>query len=102
MKTFQTRLAATLVLGLLLGAVPSRTFADQTTKNIYQKTLHSTAYVENKAGSGTAWVVDKNLRLLVTNHHVVEDQLNVFVLFPIFKDGKLVVEQSAYKGERGH
>ena len=43
-------------------------------------------------GTGTGWVVDRGNRLLVTNHHVVEHQVSVLVLFPLFRDGKLIVE----------
>ncbi len=95
---------ALLVLSVLLGLagqVPLA-HADDKGKSLYQRTLRATAYVECRGvGAGTAWVVDRAKGLLVTNHHVVEDQVNVFVLFPIYKDGRLVVEQSAYKNERG-
>ncbi len=95
---------ALLVISLLVnlaGQVPA-VRADDRAKSLYQRTLRATAYVECRGvGAGTGWVVDRAKGLLVTNHHVVEDQTSVFVLFPIYKDGRLMVEQSAYKNERG-
>lgn len=93
---------AALVLFVLLLARPTVVFADEDTKKVYQQTLRATAFVVTpELGTGTGWVVDRANRLLVTNHHVVENRSEVLVLFPTFKDGKLMVEKTAYKDDRG-
>jgi tetratricopeptide (TPR) repeat protein len=89
------------VFVLLLGLVGNRASADETTKGIFKKVLRGTVFVSVKGGSGSGWIVDRKLKLVVTNHHVVENADNVEVLFPLYKDGKLVVERKAYKDERG-
>ena len=81
--------------------LPRRRFADDAAKGIYQKTLHATAYIQTKDGSGSGWVIDRARKLLITNHHVVENFDTVLVFFPMYKDGKLVAERTAYKDERG-
>lgn len=83
-------------------AASSPLLADDAPKNLYRKLLNSTALVDTGKGHGTGWVVDKANRLLVTNHHVVGSNNFVIVQFPIYKDGKPVVERSAYKEEYGH
>lgn len=45
---------------------------------------------------GTAWVVDKQNRLLVTNNHVVEGSTRMLVFFPQWKDGKLITDREWY------
>jgi len=70
-------------------------------KSIIQTTRQATAYVETNGASGTAWVVDKNQRLLVTNQHVVTDAVMVYIWFPLYKDGKVVTEKKAYGEELG-
>src|SRR5262245_41802187 len=93
---------AVVLLALLLAARPAPAWGDEATKKIFQHTLRATALVITpNVGTGTGWVVDQSNRLLITNHHVVENQDKVLVQFPLFRDGRLVVEKSAYKDERG-
>lgn len=89
-----------LILGL--GLAVSQTLADDAPKSIYQKTLRATCWVRVPGvGSGTGWVVDMENKLVVTNHHVVENEDRVIVIFPQFKNGKVIAENSAYSEDRG-
>ena len=45
----------------------------------------------NKDGSGT--LVDKERRLVLTNYHVVQENPNAKVFFPVFRDGSPVAER---------
>lgn len=99
MTAIRKRTAVGLTALLLMGVSQAR--ADQATKAIYKRTLHATAWVGASKGSGTAWVVDRAARLLVTNHHVVENDDNVRIVFPVFRNGKLLVERSGYAEEPG-
>lgn len=99
MKSRAALAVASLVL-LLVSAGGVR--AEDSPKSIFQKTLRSTCMViVPNVGSGSGWLVDKDKKLIVTNHHVVLNADRVTVLFPLFKDGKLVSEKSAYHEERG-
>src|SRR5262249_38591684 len=84
---------------LVLGS--ARAWADDNVKTIIHKTRQASAFVQTKNATGTAWLVDQANRLLVTNQHVVEDNVTVLVWFPIYKDGKPVTEKKAYKEELG-
>ncbi len=70
---------------------------------IYQHTLDGTAWVvrydanSRPMGSGTAWVIDKNNCLLVTNDHVVKDCDHVRVYFPARRRGRLMTDGDYYK-----
>src|SRR5437879_556889 len=94
------------VFAAVLALSVGRALADGASKNVYRQTLKSTAWLvvpyENGTGWGTGWVVDAKEKLLVTNHHVVEDRDKVYVIFPEYKDGRLVVERSEYKDNRGY
>lgn len=94
-------LSAACALVICTSALLARAQADDGIKTIIQKTRQATAYVQTRDGSGTAWVVDKANRLLVTNQHVVEDHALVHIWFPLYKDGKVVTERKAYKEELG-
>ncbi len=50
--------------------------------------------VRVRTGSGS--LVDKANRLVLTNFHVVEGSSHLLVLFPAWKDGKLLTEREAY------
>jgi tetratricopeptide (TPR) repeat protein len=101
MRYAHSRLAATIALVLLLGPLGNGARADEASKALFKKVLGGTVYVGARGGSGSGWVVDRKLKLVVTNHHVVENEETVLVFFPLYKDGKLVVERKAYRDERG-
>src|SRR5262249_27508585 len=97
---------AVLRSALLLAALavcPPLAADDTPRKNIYQRTLPATALVLANTGqpgatlAGTGWVVDRDRRLLVTNYHLVGNQDRVNVVFPLYENGRLVAERSAYR-----
>lgn len=76
---------------------------------IYEKLARSTARVVNGSASGTAWVVNHQQRLLVTNFHVVAVKAagskdnyrrvasHVKLVFPKFVGGKVDQNPSSYR-----
>jgi hypothetical protein len=74
---------------------------EPTSKDIYHRLLRATTVVivrkDDSISQGTGWLVDHANRLLVTNQHVVGDGRTVQILFPAYRDGKLVAERSYYK-----
>ncbi|MBY0523527.1 MAG: serine protease [Gemmataceae bacterium] len=101
MVRHNSRLVAALSLCILLTLAPAVRAADET-KGLYQKVLRATCWVKVPGvGTGSGWVVDLERKLVVTNHHVVENEDKVTIIFPVFKNGKLVVEKTAYADERG-
>jgi tetratricopeptide (TPR) repeat protein len=81
--------------------------ADTNGRDIYRKTLHSTAFIivplKNGTATGTGWVVDAKNKLIVTNHHVVEENPRILCLFPLFdKEGAVKADRADYKEENGY
>ncbi len=95
-----TPLVRSLAFAALLGSLSYPARADEGSNPVYPRTVRATALVRTPAGTGSAWVVDRGRRLLVTNHHVVVNEAEVQVLFPLFQYGRLVVEKGAYKDQR--
>lgn len=115
-------LGALVAVGLLGSATPRHALADEpkatgaaagdmTAKQIFQHALTGTALVVRTSaegqveGNGTGWMLDKERKLLITNHHVVVGKDTVMVYFPEYKDGKLISDMSYYfkegKGIKG-
>lgn len=93
------------VASLFSPVVPSAR-GDKLSEIIYLRTVKSSALIqfivpEEKAfGFGTGWIISRNSRLMITNHHVVSHKGKIFrkvsVIFPTFLEGKLVSELSFY------
>jgi Flp pilus assembly protein TadD len=88
-----------LVAATLAAAAPAQT--DQPHRRLYNQILHGTAWVIASRGggrvaTGTAWVVDRPGKLLITNYHVVGNADTVSVVFPAYRDGKVIAERSYY------
>src|SRR5262245_47667312 len=65
--------------------------------DVYRQTLRATAWVITPTrAKGTGWVLDRGRNVVVTNYHVVGDNETVNVLFPVFRDGKLVADRAFY------
>jgi S1-C subfamily serine protease len=92
------RRPATLLLTAACLAALARTVAAQADagEKIYQRVLRSTVWVIAGTTTGTGSLVDGPRRLVVTNHHVVGDKQNVDVLFPAFRNGRVVAERDYY------
>jgi len=86
---------------LALGGRPALALAQgEDGASVYKTVLKSTVWIYSKRGnvasSGSGVLVDQPRRLVLTNYHVVSTSDTVSVLFPIFRDGKLVAEREAY------
>src|SRR4051794_34133681 len=105
------RLAVVAALLLPAAALPQASPAEGGVK-VYQSVLKSTVWIISQRPDGTASgsgsVIDRRRQLVLTNYHVVGDIDRVTVLFPAYKDGKLIAEKDFYRqnaaklGIRGH
>lgn len=91
-KSILVAVLTVVFLGKFTGQAP----ADEPAGNLYKKALRSVALIMTNTGSGTGWLVDEEHRLLVTNYHVVGDNLNVTVVFPVMKDGVVIADSQYY------
>jgi tetratricopeptide (TPR) repeat protein len=101
-KNFFCCYAALFFLAILTAAAP----ADElNSDDLYKQTTRSTAMVVvpqgDKASQGSGWVVDRDRKLLVTNRHVVGNQKQVQVVFPVYRNGELIADRTYYLKE-GH
>jgi S1-C subfamily serine protease len=68
--------------------------------SIYARLLKSTAMIIRPEGNGLARgsgsLVHRGQRLVLTNYHVVGDASEVYVTFPLYENGKLIVESKQY------
>jgi tetratricopeptide (TPR) repeat protein len=92
-------LLAVLLTATLATPAPAQT--DQPHRRLYTQVLHGTAWVivsrgGGRVATGTAWVVDRPGKLLITNYHVVGNADTVSVVFPAYRDGKVIAERSYY------
>lgn len=69
--------------------------------DIFNKTLRSTAWVltqtDEGISSGTGVLIDAEKKLVVTNFHVVGEARAAVIFFPVFKDGRVIVDKEHYK-----
>src|SRR5204863_375339 len=68
---------------------------------LYQQTLRGVVLVLVDDGSGSGWLIDRERRLIVTNHHVAGTSDEIRVYFPRFENGELVTSRAAYVQKRG-
>lgn len=101
MSALRCRTSA-MVLVLLSASTPCS--ADEIPRKVYDSTVRSTVCIITNDGKSfgfaTGWVADKAARLVVTNHHVVGTSDVVMVMFPEFRDGKVLQDQADYKKPR--
>src|SRR4051812_7903234 len=68
---------------------------------VYQHVLKSTVWIISQHREGTASgsgsLIDRRRQLVLTNYHVVGDIDRATVLFPDYRDGKLVAERDYYR-----
>lgn len=68
---------------------------------VYSRLVRSTVWIQSNRGTslatGSGALIDRRRRLVLTNYHVVGDGDRVTVVFPIFRDGKLVAERDVYQ-----
>jgi S1-C subfamily serine protease len=95
-------ISALAVIGLLLpfvAAAPVR--ADDEGAKVYQEALKSVVWIysprgKGKAATGTGSLVDRKLKLVLTNYHVVDDGNSAVVMFPAHKGNRVVAEREYY------
>jgi hypothetical protein len=89
-------MAAWLAAFFCLASQPVLAAEDNPGRKVYRQTLTSTAWVHSGEGRGTAWVVSRPHRLLVTNHHVVGNSDEVRVFFPMYEEGQVIADREEY------
>src|SRR5438552_1498384 len=75
-----------VLIGLCLAVLPALAVAEE---SVYKKGVKSTVWVVQPAGGtrfrmGSGSLIDAQKRLILTNYHVVTDQKDVVVFFPVF------------------
>src|SRR5438270_7108015 len=87
----------TLTAGALLLLCMAVGPARASEASLYHQTLKSTGWIITPGAlQGTCWVVDEDRKLVITSKHVVADKDDVFVAFPMYKDGELVTNSGEY------
>jgi S1-C subfamily serine protease len=93
-------LRSALLLTIALTLVFTR--AAKAEESVYKKALKSTVWIVvpmggGKVGMASGSVVDTSKRLILTNYHVVGDQKECVIFFPMFgKGGELIPEKEKY------
>ena len=93
--------AAALLLVLPLTVLPPARADDDVGAKVYAEALKSVVWIhsprgEGKSASGTGSLVDRKLKLVLTNYHVVGDANKAVVMFPAYKGDKVVAEREYY------
>jgi serine protease Do len=70
---------------------------DKQPAKVYKEVVHATAMVLAQKGQGTGWLISRERKQMVTCLHVVGDSQEVEVLFPIYREGRVVTKQSEYQ-----
>jgi tetratricopeptide (TPR) repeat protein len=65
-------------------------------RKLYTKTLKGCAAVLTSGGPASGWVVDAGKRWLITCQHVIGTREEVEIVFPAYKNGKLVHDRAWY------
>jgi S1-C subfamily serine protease len=76
--------------------------AAETAGQIYRKSVRATAQIQSSGGTGTGWVVSAEKKWLITADHVVNNDTRVVVVFPAFRDGRVISERSFYEKQSTH
>jgi S1-C subfamily serine protease len=103
MKPLRTA-AALLTLALLasIGSLPQAAAEDLSPEDLYQKVVKSSVYIVTAVGRGYAQgsgsLIDLDEKIVLTNYHVVDEEEEVNVQFPLYdKDGKIINDKNEYK-----
>jgi S1-C subfamily serine protease len=84
---------------LVLAAITCASRADEplSGRELHARLLSSCAWVlAGSEGRGTGWLIDAQRKWLVTNYHVIGDAKTVDVVFPVWRDGRLVEQRDEY------
>jgi serine protease Do len=98
MSRFLSRSLVVCSCLFLLGAAQAQASEGALSRpDLYRQTLHATVRIVTPDGAGSGWVVDRDRRLVITNAHVVGDNDTVQVVFPEFKDGRVIADRLYYR-----
>ncbi len=64
--------------------------------SLYKRCLRSTAWVVVPKGTGTATLINESERILLTNYHVVGEENNPIVFFPVYKANDVITDFKYY------
>src|SRR5947209_20024237 len=68
---------------------------------VYQSVLKSTVWIiiDRPEGtvSGSGSLIDRRRQLVLTNYHVVGEARRARVMFPAFREGRVIAEREYYK-----
>jgi S1-C subfamily serine protease len=71
-------------------------------EDVYSRTLLSTAWVlTGEASSGTGTLIDRSRKLVVTAYHVIHNVTKAEVVFPRFRNGKVLAQPLHYANKPG-
>ncbi len=71
-------------------------------REIFARTVRGSGWIlipGDKPGTlrtGSAWIIDKQKKLVVTNHHVIRGATKIEVIFPEWEEGRLVTSTPHY------
>jgi S1-C subfamily serine protease len=99
MRHTRALLPLPLLLAAALAAVPPTAppAAAPPPRDVYRHAVAALAWAQAEdQGKGTAWVLDRRRRLLVTAYHVVGENQTAELIFPVRRDGLLVADRAFY------
>lgn len=88
------------LIGLFLLPPLARAEEPAVGAKVYRQALPSIVWIHSKrdnglaTGSGT--LIDAERRIVLTNYHVVEENPNATIFFPVLRDGKPIAEKRYY------
>jgi S1-C subfamily serine protease len=86
-----------IFLGYSLGTAAPVVAGDAfNAQKLYRRTILGTVFIRIKGGQASGWIIDRERRLVLTNCHVVDKDDKPAVLFPEFRDGRLIAERAHY------
>jgi tetratricopeptide (TPR) repeat protein len=103
MNIVKARFLTLATLCLALVSLPQRAAAAEpmTANQVAAKALKGAVFIRGSSDkgswTGSGFLVDTARRLIVTNHHVTNNQPTVLVYFPAYRDGELVREKTYYR-----
>ena len=90
-----------LLLVLIFTLVGAARAQEPTNRKIYGEAIRSVAWIVNGKYQGSGFLLNKDLRFVVTNAHVVTDSERVDVFFPVTdRKGNVIEERNYYRKYR--
>ena len=90
-----------LLLVLIFTLVGTARAQEPTNRKLYGEAIRSVAWIVNGQYQGSGFLLNKDLRFVVTNAHVVTDSERVDVFFPVTdRKGNVIEERNYYEKYR--